>query len=172
MPQPKPLRCTVPEAVPNYIISMCQSVSDMLEAMILLKEAGLFDPNDGSPRSTVRVVPLFETIEDLQQGAATILRRWMFRSIESWWSRSGHSGDHARLPDSNKDGGYMAANWALYRGELDPVEAAKKAGIRLAAVPRSRRHVGRGGGPSYDAIPRPAAGCGAGFLCGSPSRVR
>ncbi|MFP3671009.1 phosphoenolpyruvate carboxylase, partial [Priestia sp. SIMBA_032] len=64
-----------PEAVPNYIISLCTSVSDLFEALVMLKEAGLFDPGspDTPPRSSVRVVPLFETIEDLQQGAATLL---------------------------------------------------------------------------------------------------
>mgnify|MGYP002652167104 CR=1 FL=1 len=62
------------EAVPNYIISMCTSVSDMLEPMILLKEAGLIEIDEsGTLTSTVRIVPLFETIEDLQQGAETLL---------------------------------------------------------------------------------------------------
>ncbi|HQV17996.1 MAG TPA: phosphoenolpyruvate carboxylase, partial [Gordonia sp. (in: high G+C Gram-positive bacteria)] len=142
-----------PEAVPNYIISMCQSVSDMLEAMILLKEAGLFDPNDGSPRSTVRVVPLFETIEDLQQGAATILAALdvpFYRKLVE--SQRGIQEIMLGYSDSNKDGGYMAANWALYRGELDLVEAAKKAGIRLRLFHGRGGTVGRGGGPSYDAI--------------------
>ncbi|MBD0021279.1 phosphoenolpyruvate carboxylase [Gordonia pseudamarae] len=142
-----------PEAVPNYIISMCTSVSDMLEAMILLKEAGLFDPNNGAPRSTVRVVPLFETIEDLQQGATTILAALevpFYRKLVE--SQQGIQEIMLGYSDSNKDGGYMAANWALYRGELDLVEAAKKAGIRLRLFHGRGGTVGRGGGPSYDAI--------------------
>ena len=57
-----------PQAVPNYIISMCQSVSDMLEAAILLKEVGLLDASGTEPYSPVGIVPLFETIDDLQRG--------------------------------------------------------------------------------------------------------
>ena len=59
-----------PSAVPNYIISMCQSVSDMLEAALLLKEAGLLDASGEHPYSPVGIVPVFETIDDLQNGAA------------------------------------------------------------------------------------------------------
>ncbi|MGZ8179718.1 phosphoenolpyruvate carboxylase [Williamsia sp. SKLECPSW1] len=143
-----------PESVPNYVISMCTSVSDMLEALLLLKEAGLFDPADGdTPRCTVRVVPLFETIEDLHQGATTlraVLDVPLYRALitaqgETQEIMLGYS-------DSNKDGGYMAANWALYRAELDLVEAAREAGIRLRLFHGRGGTVGRGGGPSYDAI--------------------
>ncbi|MGW0035612.1 phosphoenolpyruvate carboxylase [Gordonia sp. NPDC003376] len=144
-----------PQAVPNYIISMCTSVSDMLEPMILLKEAGLIDVDaeTGKTVSTVRIVPLFETIEDLQQGAETLLaaldlpfyRDMVAGQADMQEVMLGYS-------DSNKDGGYMAANWALYRGELDLVEAAEKAGIRLRLFHGRGGTVGRGGGPSYDAI--------------------
>src|SRR5690606_22132840 len=61
-----------PEAVPNYVISMCQSVSDMLEAAILLKEAGLLDATSAHPYAPVGIVPLFETIDDLQHGASIL----------------------------------------------------------------------------------------------------
>ncbi|ETA06404.1 MULTISPECIES: phosphoenolpyruvate carboxylase [Gordonia] len=145
-----------PEAVPNYIISMCTSVSDMLEALILLKEAGLYDPGaagENSPRSTVRVVPLFETIEDLQQGATTLLAVLdvpFYRALVE--SQHGMQEIMLGYSDSNKDGGYMAANWALYRAELDLVEAASRSGIRLRLFHGRGGTVGRGGGPSYDAI--------------------
>ncbi len=144
-----------PQAVPNYIISMCTSVSDMLEPMILLKEAGLIDidPESGKLVSTVRIVPLFETIEDLQQGATTLLAALdlpFYRDLVD--SQAGMQEVMLGYSDSNKDGGYMAANWALYRGELDLVEAAEKAGIRLRLFHGRGGTVGRGGGPSYDAI--------------------
>ena len=142
-----------PESVPNYVISMCTSVSDMFEALLLLKEAGLFDPAGGEPRCTVRVVPLFETIEDLHQGATTlraVLDVPLYRALVA------AQGDTQEImlgySDSNKDGGYMAANWALYRAELDLVEAAREAGIRLRLFHGRGGTVGRGGGPSYDAI--------------------
>ena len=140
-------------AVPDYIISMCQSVSDMLEALILLKEAGLYDAGDGSPSCSVRVVPLFETIEDLQAGAQ-ILTDTLALDFYRALVRSQGDTHEVMLgySDSNKDGGYLAANWALYRGELDLVEAARTAGVRLRLFHGRGGTVGRGGGPSYDAI--------------------
>lgn len=144
-----------PQAVPNYVISMCTSVSDLFEAIVLLKEAGLFDPGDAKtpPTSTVRVVPLFETIEDLQQGAATLLAALdvpLYRALVE--QQEGMQEIMLGYSDSNKDGGYLAANWALYRAELDLVEAAEKAGIRLRLFHGRGGTVGRGGGPSYGAI--------------------
>ena len=73
-----------PQAVPNYIISMCQSVSDLLEAGVLLKEAGLLDAAGPEPYSPVGIVPLFETIDDLQRGSAILeaaLAIPLYRSI-------------------------------------------------------------------------------------------
>ncbi len=141
------------QAVPNYIISMCQSVSDMLEAAILLKEAGLLDVSGETVYAPVGIVPLFETIDDLQRGSSileSILDLPLYRAMvhargESQEVMLGYS-------DSNKDGGYLAANWALYRAELDLVESARKTGIRLRLFHGRGGTVGRGGGPSYDAI--------------------
>jgi phosphoenolpyruvate carboxylase len=142
-----------PLAVPNYIISMCQSVSDMLEAAILLKEVGLLDTSGLEPYSPVGIVPLFETIDDLQRGSSILeavldlplYRRMVTARGDSQEVMLGYS-------DSNKDGGYLAANWALYRAELDLVESARKTGIRLRLFHGRGGTVGRGGGPSYDAI--------------------
>lgn len=143
------------EAVPHYIISMCSSVSDMLEAGILLKEAGLFDPGDGDsgPSCSVRLIPLFETIDDLRAGAAT-LRSTLDVPLYRELVRSQGDLQEVMLgySDSNKDGGYLTANWALYRAELDLVEAASETGIRLRLFHGRGGTVGRGGGPSYEAI--------------------
>ncbi|OKH81781.1 phosphoenolpyruvate carboxylase [Mycobacterium sp. ST-F2] len=141
------------EAVPNYIISMCQSVSDLLEAAVLLKEAGLLDAAGEEPYSPVGIVPLFETIDDLQRGSAILeaaLAIPLYRSIVT--ARGEHQEVMLGYSDSNKDGGYLAANWALYRAELDLVESARKTGIRLRLFHGRGGTVGRGGGPSYDAI--------------------
>ncbi|MFG1797155.1 phosphoenolpyruvate carboxylase [Nocardia sp. NPDC049149] len=155
------------EAVPNYIISMCTSVSDMLEAALLLKEGGLLDPGapDAPPSCSVGIVPLFETIEDLAAGAATlsaaldvpayhelVVARGMRQEVMLGYS------------DSNKDGGYLAANWALYRAELELVEVARKTGIRLRLFHGRGGTVGRGGGRSYDAILAQPAGAVRGSL--------
>ena len=118
---------------------MCQSVSDLLEAAILLKEAGLLDVS-AMPYAPVGIVPLFETIDDLQRGSSILeaaLDLPLYRAMV-------HARDESQevmlgYSDSNKDGGYLAANWALYRAELDLVESARKTGIRL------RLFHGRGG---------------------------
>ena len=142
-----------PEAVPNYIISMCQSVSDMLEAAVFLKEAGLLDASGDEPYSPVGVVPLFETIDDLQRGSAileAVLDLPVYRALVH--ARGEQQEVMLGYSDSNKDGGYLAANWALYRAELELVESASKTGIRLRLFHGRGGTVGRGGGPSYDAI--------------------
>ncbi|MFM9035048.1 MAG: phosphoenolpyruvate carboxylase [Mycobacterium sp.] len=142
------------EAVPTYIISMCRSVSDLLEAALLLKEAGLLDLSaPGTAYAPVGIVPLFETIDDLQRGAAILqaaLEVPVYRAVVT--ARDGTQEVMLGYSDSNKDGGYLAANWALYRAELDLVEAARRTGIRLRLFHGRGGTIGRGGGPSYDAI--------------------
>jgi len=142
-----------PQAIPNYIISMCQSVSDMLEAAVLLKEVGLLDASGDQPYAPVGIVPLFETIDDLQRGSSileAVLDLPRYRAVVS--ARGDSQEVMLGYSDSNKDGGYLAANWALYRAELDLVESAQKTGIRLRLFHGRGGTVGRGGGPSYDAI--------------------
>ena len=142
-----------PPAVPNYIISMCRSVSDLLEAGILLKESGLLDASADEPHCPVGIVPLFETIDDLHRGASILeaaLDLPVYRSIVR--ARGDSQEVMLGYSDSNKDGGYLTANWALYRAELDLVESARKTGIRLRLFHGRGGTVGRGGGPSYEAI--------------------
>jgi len=136
-------------AVPNYVISKCQSVSDLLEVAVLLKGAGLC--RDG--RCALDIVPLFETIDDLER-AGRIMREAF--ALPAWRAivdgRGGRQEVMLGYSDSNKDGGYLAANWALYRAERDLVAAFGEAGITLALFHGRGGTVGRGGGPSYDAI--------------------
>ncbi|MFZ0833531.1 MAG: phosphoenolpyruvate carboxylase [Mycobacterium sp.] len=153
-----------PEAVPVYIVSMCRSVSDMLEAAILLKEVGLLDASEES-NSPVAIVPLFETIDDLQRGASILeaaLDLPVYRRLVS--ARGDSQEVMLGYSDSNKDGGYLAANWALYRAELDLVDTVRKAGIRLRLFHGRGGTVGRGGGPSYDAILAQPPGAVSGSL--------
>jgi phosphoenolpyruvate carboxylase len=142
-----------PPAVPNYIISMCRSVSDLLEAGILLKECGLLDASGSEPYCPVGIVPLFETIDDLRRGAS-ILEAALDLPVYRGIVRARGDSQEVMLgySDSNKDGGYLTANWALYRAELDLVESARKTGIRLRLFHGRGGTVGRGGGPSYQAI--------------------
>jgi phosphoenolpyruvate carboxylase len=142
-----------PAAVPNYVISMCQSVSDVLEAAILLKEVGLLDVSGPEAYSPVGISPLFETIDDLDNGAAILhamLELPLYRAMVA--ARGDSQEVMLGYSDSNKDGGYLTANWAVYRAELALVEVARKTGIRLRLFHGRGGTVGRGGGPSYQAI--------------------
>ena len=133
-----------PESVSHCIISMTGTVSDILEPMVLLKEVGL---------KQVDVVPLFETIEDLKAGAGILEKLWavpVYR--EHLRSRGEIQEVMLGYSDSNKDGGYLQANWALYDAELDLVELCQRFGIGLRLAHGRGGAVGRGGGPTYDAI--------------------
>lgn len=142
-----------PSAVPNYVISMCRSVSDVLEAAILLKEAGLIDTSGDAPYCPLGISPLFETIDDLRNGA-TILHAMLELPIYRALVAARDDSQEVMLgySDSNKDGGYLASSWAVYRAELALVEVARKTGIRLRLFHGRGGTVGRGGGPSYEAI--------------------
>ena len=141
------------DAVPHCIISMCTSVSDLLEPMILLKEVGLIRPNGSQPTGSVDVIPLFETIEDLQAGADVLRAAWDIPVYRAYVSARGDLQEvMLGYSDSNKDGGYFAANWALYDAEVAIVSAAKDNDIRLRLFHGRGGTVGRGGGPSYEAI--------------------
>ncbi|MCQ9175138.1 phosphoenolpyruvate carboxylase, partial [Corynebacterium amycolatum] len=141
------------DAVPHCIISMCTSVSDLLEPMILLKEVGLIRPNGSQPTGSVDVIPLFETIEDLQAGADVLRAAWDIPVYRAYVSARGDLQEvMLGYSDSNKDGGYFAANWALYDAEVAIVAAAKDNDIHLRLFHGRGGTVGRGGGPSYEAI--------------------
>ncbi|MBC2681597.1 phosphoenolpyruvate carboxylase [Corynebacterium anserum] len=147
------------EAVPHNIVSMTTSVSDILEPMILLKEVGLFQADKDHPTGSVDVIPLFETIDDLQAGATIMRKLW---NVPFYRNYLAHLDNQQEImlgySDSNKDGGYFAANWALYDAELALVAAARDAGVCLRLFHGRGGTVGRGGGPSYDAILAQPAG--------------
>ncbi|MCK7641471.1 phosphoenolpyruvate carboxylase [Corynebacterium sp. CCM 8835] len=139
--------------VPHCIISMAQSVSDILEPMVLLKEFGLIRIEQGQPRGDIDIIPLFETIEDLQAGSSILRDIWTVPVYRSYVRQRGEIQEvMLGYSDSNKDGGYFAANWALYDAELDIVRACRDNQIRLRFFHGRGGTVGRGGGPSYEAI--------------------
>ncbi|MGZ4655938.1 MAG: phosphoenolpyruvate carboxylase [Blastococcus sp.] len=155
-----------PRTIPNYVISMCESVSDVLEVAVLLKEVGLLDPDgDDGPSCPVGISPLFETIDDLKNAGGTLtamLDQPLYRSLLD--NRGNMQEVMLGYSDSNKDGGYLAANWALYRAELALVDVARDGGIRLRLFHGRGGTVGRGGGPSYEAIRAQPPGAVAGAL--------
>jgi len=138
-------------AIRNYIISHTETVSDLLEVLLLQKETGLLHPNQGG--SDVMVIPLFETIPDLQRASA-IMAEWM--ALPQVASIIEHQGRLQEVmlgySDSNKDGGFLTSNWELYQAELKLVQVFADANVKLRLFHGRGGTVGRGGGPSYDAI--------------------
>ncbi len=149
------------QSLRHYIISHTETVSDLLEVLLLQKEAGLMhDTLDQQARTDLIVVPLFETIEDLRN-AATIMRDfYAIPGIKALVRRSGAEQDiMLGYSDSNKDGGIFTSNWELYLAEValvalfDELGAADSADtVRLRMFHGRGGTVGRGGGPSYQAI--------------------
>jgi phosphoenolpyruvate carboxylase len=138
------------EAIPQCIISMCKGVSDMLEVALLLKEAGLVNP---SGRSAINIVPLFETIEDLRASSRImdrILSLHEYRRLVD--SRGSVQEVMLGYSDSNKDGGFVTSGWELYKAEIGLVSVFEHHHVRLRLFHGRGGSVGRGGGPSYDAI--------------------
>lgn len=145
------------QAISNYIISHTETVSDLLEVLLLQKETGLLHMDNAA--LDLMVIPLFETIPDLRN-AAPIMENWMAlpqvrRLIEQ----------HGRLQevmlgysDSNKDGGFLTSNWELYKAETCLVGLFERSGIKLRLFHGRGGTVGRGGGPSYEAILAQPAG--------------
>src|ERR1700761_9538017 len=116
-------------AIPQCIISMCKGISDMLEVAVLLKEAGLVDP---SGRSAINIVPLFETIEDLQDSGHImdrILSMHDYRKLVD--SRGLVQEVMLGYSDSNKDGGFVTSGWELYKAEIGLVEVFERHHVRL-----------------------------------------
>src|SRR6202048_288034 len=138
------------DVIPQCIISMCKGMSDMLEVALLLKEAGLVDP---SGRSAINIVPLFETIEDLQASSAIMDRMLSIHDYRKLVD-SGGSVQEVMLgySDSNKDGGFVTSGWELYKAEIGLIEVFERHHVRLRLFHGRGGSVGRGGGPSYDAI--------------------
>ena len=149
-------------ALPNYIISKTDGVSDMLEVALMLQQAGLlvmplplqgegWDGDGGILH--INIIPLFETIADLR-GCGVIMDELFSIPYYRTLLQSRGSTQEVMLgySDSNKDGGYLTANWELYKAELELVKVFGKHGIELRLFHGRGGTVGRGGGPSYEAI--------------------
>jgi phosphoenolpyruvate carboxylase len=146
------------EAIRHYIISHTEDVSDLLEVLLLQKECGLVRGTlDDHAVADLIVVPLFETIEDLRNGAPIMEAFYALPGIAAMVQRSGAEQDvMLGYSDSNKDGGFFTSNWELYRTEVALVTLFDRLedehGIRLRLFHGRGGTVGRGGGPSYQAI--------------------
>src|SRR6202789_3400595 len=131
------------DAIPQCIISMCKGISDMLEVALLLKEAGLVDP---SGRSALNIVPLFETIEDLQASSAIMDRLLSIHDYRKLVdSRGAVQEVMLGYSDSNKDGGFVTSGWELYKAEIGLIEVFERHHARLRLFHGRGGSGGRGG---------------------------
>ncbi|MDE2115557.1 MAG: phosphoenolpyruvate carboxylase [Hyphomicrobiales bacterium] len=138
-----------PDCIRNCIISKAASLSDILEAALLLKEAGLIRLGSAS----VNVVPLFETIDDLRRAAQIMDQAFNCAPYRAIVAANGNLQEiMLGYSDSNKDGGFVTSGWELYKAEIELVEVFRKHGIGLRLFHGRGGSVGRGGGPSYEAI--------------------
>jgi phosphoenolpyruvate carboxylase len=140
------------DALPNYIISKTDGVSDLLEVALLLKEVGLLRVGE-KPNLHLNIIPLFETIADLR-GCGKVMDELFslpcYRKLLD--SRQNVQEVMLGYSDSNKDGGFLAANWELYKAETELTEVFARHKVELRLFHGRGGTVGRGGGPSYQAI--------------------
>ncbi|WP_026731590.1 phosphoenolpyruvate carboxylase [Fischerella sp. PCC 9605] len=160
----------------TYIISMCRQVSDVLEVLLFAKEAGLYDP--GTAVGTIQVVPLFETVEDLQRSRSVMRQLFelpLYRALLAggYAAIQGDRGNVSPSPhppispspltpnlqevmlgysDSNKDSGFLSSNWEIHKAQKSLQHIAEEHGVTLRIFHGRGGSVGRGGGPAYEAI--------------------
>ena len=137
------------DVIKQHIISHTESVSDMFELAIMLKEVGLTD----SESARIQIVPLFETIEDLDN-SRTIMTQYLEYDIVKNWiaANKGYQEIMLGYSDSNKDGGYLASGWTLYKAQNDLTKIGDDHGVKITFFHGRGGTVGRGGGPSYEAL--------------------
>jgi phosphoenolpyruvate carboxylase len=142
------------QSVEAYIISMTHGISDMLEVLLLAKEAGLVRVSpSGTLVSDIEVVPLFETVDDLRGCGALMTELFGTPIYKSYLEQRGNAQEvMLGYSDSSKDGGYVAANWALYTAQQDLAKAFADAGVKLRFFHGRGGTVGRGGGRASRAI--------------------
>ncbi|MBC2778065.1 phosphoenolpyruvate carboxylase [Parasphingopyxis marina] len=146
-----------PQCITNYVISMAETVSDMLEVQLMLKEAGLYRPGE-IPQAPIMAVPLFETIGDLENAPGIMRDYFALPEIAALVKARGHQEVMIGYSDSNKDGGYLTSSWMLSRASeaLAPVFADN--GIKMQLFHGRGGSVGRGGGSAFEAIRGQPAG--------------
>ncbi|MEX2536200.1 MAG: phosphoenolpyruvate carboxylase [Trueperaceae bacterium] len=130
-------------ATGSYIVSMTEGVSDVLEVLVLAKQAGFWD---------VDATPLFETGEDLERAPAVLAELFSLPAYRDHVDRRGIQEVMIGYSDSNKDAGFLAANWALYDAQDGVAQVCREAGVKLRLFHGRGTSIGRGGGPSGQAI--------------------
>ena len=137
--------------ITNYIVSKCESVSDLLEVNILLKEAGLYSAR-GGPRADIMAVPLFETIDDLKKSSDIMTAWFELPEVAAISSARGFQEVMVGYSDSNKDGGYLTSVWTLHQATRSLAAVFEKFSTPMQIFHGRGGAVGRGGGSSFAAI--------------------
>jgi phosphoenolpyruvate carboxylase len=147
------------EAFGSFILSMTHSVSDVLGAYLMAKEGGLFPDTLAVERCTLPIVPLFETIDDLR-GAPAIMKELLAVPVvrRSVREQGGVQEVMIGYSDSNKDGGFFAANWELYKAQVKLTRLGRELGVPIAFFHGRGGSVSRGGAPTGRAIAAQPAG--------------
>ncbi|GMN12589.1 phosphoenolpyruvate carboxylase [Altererythrobacter sp. MTPC7] len=140
-----------PECISQYVVSMAETVSDLLEVHVLLREAGLYRSGD-EPHAAIMAVPLFETIGDLENAPGVMADYFALPEVAHIARARGHQEVMIGYSDSNKDGGYLTSCWNLAKASeaLAPVFA--EAGVGMQLFHGRGGSVGRGGGSAFEAI--------------------
>ncbi|MCS6829199.1 MAG: phosphoenolpyruvate carboxylase [Armatimonadota bacterium] len=147
------LRYISRESVRAYVISMTHGISDVLEVLLLAKEAGLVRWRDGQMESDLDVVPLFETIHDLQTCHTLMRELFANRAYRHHLQARGNFQEiMLGYSDSSKDGGYLAANWSLHETQARLTQTCRKAGVDFRLFHGRGGTIGRGGGRANQAI--------------------
>ncbi len=151
-----------PEICQTYVISMSHDASDLLEVLLLAKEAGLYDPATGA--GTIQVVPLFETVEDLKKAPAVmggLFELPLYRAyLQGGYACQQEPPEPAPClqeimlgySDSNKDSGFLSSNWEIHKAQQALQRLVEQYGVELRIFHGRGGSVGRGGGPAYEAI--------------------
>ncbi len=140
-----------PACITNYIVSMAQSVSDLLEINLLLKEVGLYRAGD-TPGAAIMAVPLFETVGDLEAAPGIMTDWFALPEIAAIASARGHQEVMIGYSDSNKDGGYLTSTWQLSKASTALRPVFEAAGVGMQLFHGRGGAVGRGGGSAFAAI--------------------
>ncbi|TPG15746.1 phosphoenolpyruvate carboxylase [Sphingomonas oligophenolica] len=144
-----------PQCITNYIVSMAESVSDLLEINLMMKEVGLYTPGrtpDDPPVAAIMAVPLFETIGDLEAAPAVMTDWFALPETAAIAQRRGHQEVMIGYSDSNKDGGYLTSTWSLFQASTALKPVFEAAGVGMQLFHGRGGAVGRGGGSAFSAI--------------------
>jgi phosphoenolpyruvate carboxylase len=147
------------EAFGAFVLSMTRNVSDILGAYLMAKTAGLFGDTAGVETSTLPIVPLFETIEDLQRAPAIMKELLAVPLVRrSVRAQGGVQEVMIGYSDSNKDGGFLTSNWELSKAQIKLTRVGKESGVPIAFFHGRGGSVSRGGAPTGRAIAAQPAG--------------